>query len=88
MKYLLPLTFVISISNLFLFIDVDHKIGGDAINGKVDNDRYFIANHRHNTEVSAILLTYSEIHSLSLFITFPLGFLAGAGAYPFYGLRD
>jgi hypothetical protein len=49
-------------------------LGGDAINGKTEGGRYFLANHGKLTEVSGSVWRYSRAHAVSVMITFPLGF--------------
>ena len=78
MRYLLPLAFVFNIINFLVFVGVAKKLGGDAINGKIEGGRYFLASHGHFTEVSANVFAYSRVHATSLVVTVPMGLLAGA----------
>lgn len=78
MKYRLPLAFAQAPINLLAFVAVTHQLGGDAINGRVVNGHYFLGSHGRLTEVSASVFAYSQWHAMSLFLTFPLGLLAGA----------
>jgi hypothetical protein len=59
--------------NLF-FVTI--YLGGDAVNGKTENGRYYVASHGRYKEVSKDWWTYNRIHTASLFITHPLGMLA------------
>ncbi len=66
----------IGVVNFLLFLLISVFIGGDAINGKVDNGHYYLANHGRLTEVSVLLFGYSQLHFCSLFVTLPLLALA------------
>ena len=78
MKYLLPAVFVFNLVNFLAFLGVAKKIGGDAINGKIEHGHYYLASHGHLTEVSAHLFAYSRVHATSLLVTFPMALVAGA----------
>ena len=56
-------------------------LGGDAVNGKMENGHYYLANHGRLTEVSRGVFTYSRIHSYSVFISIPIGIVASATGY-------
>jgi hypothetical protein len=47
-------------------------LGGDAVNGKIDQGHYFLASHGHFTEVSKAIYTYSKIHCLTAVAGIPL----------------
>jgi len=66
----------IGVVNFLLFALISAFIGGDAINGKIENGHYYLANHGRLTEVSAFIFGYSQLHIYSLFVTFPLLALA------------
>jgi len=40
-------------------------LGGAAVNGKVENGRYFLRSHAHLQEVSSSVFLYSGIHCVS-----------------------
>ena len=67
----------IAIINFLLFFVIALLIGGDAVNGKAEGGHYYLANHGLLTEVSYLVFMYSKLHVYSLFITHPLGMLAG-----------
>ena len=67
---------VACMANFAVFFIVALAIGGDAFNGKAEGGRYFLANHGKLTEVSRAVYDYSRYHTMSLFITHPLAFLA------------
>jgi hypothetical protein len=54
-------------------------LGGDALNGKVEGDRYFLRSGSEYTEVSEGVYRYSRVHAISLFVIFPLGIFGGGG---------
>jgi len=67
---------VFCLANFVVFVVVALIIGGDALNGKAEGGKFFLANHGKLTEVSRETFVYSRYHSLSLFITHPIFFLA------------
>ena len=69
--------FIVAIVNFAVFVLVAMRIGGDALNGKVENGHYLLNSHGTYTEVSHRLFLYSQIHASSLFVTHPLGLLVG-----------
>jgi hypothetical protein len=64
------------LANFIVFFVVAVVLGGDAINGKTDGGRYFLANHGRLTQVSRGIFEYSRYHAISLFITHPMALLA------------
>ncbi len=56
-------------------------LGGDAVNGKTENGRYYVANHGKLTEVSAAAFNYSRVHCYSVWTTHPLSMFC---AYQLY----
>jgi len=73
MNRFLKYFFVAWAINLVLFFILTAYLGGDAINGKIIDGRYFLASHGRLTEVSHRVFVYSEVHSV-IFIV--LGVLA------------
>jgi hypothetical protein len=78
LAYIGTAVFFIAIINFALFLAIAQKIGGDAINGKVQNGRYYVSEHGKLTEVSHGVWIYSQAHAISVFITHPIGLLGGA----------
>ena len=74
---LYAIIFAVAFINFFLFIIGTVILGGDALNGKVVGDHYYLANHGQLTEVNAFVFMYSKIHAISIFITHPLAGIAG-----------
>ena len=67
---------LLCLANFAAFFIAALILGGDAVSGKTEGGRFFLANHGRFTEVSRITFIYSRYHAVSLFITHPLGFLA------------
>jgi hypothetical protein len=65
--------------NFMVFFVVALCIGGDAINGKVENGRYYLSSHGRLTEVSPRVWQYSRFHTISVWITHPLAIFGGGG---------
>jgi len=63
--------------NFFAFWYGALILGGDAFNGKEDGGRFFIGEHGKYTEVTEGVYKYSRFHVLSLWVTHPLGMVAG-----------
>ena len=72
--------FWLAILNLCAFVAGVMILGGDALNGTTQDGHYFVMEHKLYTEVSHSAFIYSTIHTLSLFLTFPLGIIAGLRA--------
>ena len=68
--------FIAAIINFASFYIIAVLIGGDAVNGKVENGKYYIANHGKYTEVSKSVFIYSRLHTYSMWVTHPVGILA------------
>jgi hypothetical protein len=61
--------------NFLIFALVSAAIGGDAVAGRAVDGHYYLSSHGHDTEVSESLYRYSYAHTMSTWITHPLGFL-------------
>jgi len=70
--------FFIAVINFAIYEAVSLKIGGDAINGKVENGHYYVCSHGQYTEVSHEIWNYSNAHAISVLITHPIGLLGCA----------
>ncbi len=83
--------FVAAWANAMVFGLVAKRVGGEAFHGKIENGRYYLAldyldkhhtgDFGHFTEVSAAVFHYSQVHSYSVLVTFPLGLLAGFAGF-------
>ena len=63
--------------NIAAFIIVATFLGGDAINGHVQDGHYLLRAHGKDTEVSRAVFNYSRIHAYTFFGSVALLLLAG-----------
>jgi len=77
MQKILRVIALVAMVNFFAFWYGALIIGGDAINGKEDGGKFFVGDHGKYTEVTEGVYRYSRFHALSLFVTHPLGMVAG-----------
>jgi hypothetical protein len=61
--------------NFVAFVAIALYLGGDAINGRVVNDHYYLANHGVYTEVNHTVFLYSKIHAPIFMVTHLLLFV-------------
>ena len=66
----------VAVNNFLMFWIGAVLLGGDALNGKVENGHYFLGSHGRFTEVSFDVFTYSQWHTRSVFVTHSLFFAA------------
>jgi hypothetical protein len=66
---------IVAIVNVAGFWLIAFVSGGDAVNGKEEGGRYFLANSGRYTEVSKVIFEYSRIHAMSVWITTPITML-------------
>jgi hypothetical protein len=78
MKLFRRILLIATILNFVVFCTVALMIGGDALNGKVENERYFVADKNHYREVSPAVFQYSRLHAVSVLITIPVVVIAYA----------
>jgi len=69
--------FYMAIINFTVFFIMAVSLGGDAVNGTINNGRYYLMSHGRYTEVTKAVFDYSKWHVHSLMVTHPLGLLAG-----------
>lgn len=56
--------------NFVVFLTLASTLGGDAWNGKIENERYFLGSHGKYTEVTHQIYVYSQIHVIgTIFIS-------------------
>jgi hypothetical protein len=72
---------IVAIGNFVGFAIMSHVLGGDALNGRIEDGRYFLNQNGRLTEVSQAVFEYSRWHARSLFVTHPLAIVAGIVAY-------
>lgn len=65
-----------AIVNFVSFFVIALCIGGDALNGGVENRTYYLRNHRLVTEVDPSVYWYSYIHGVSVIVTHASVFVA------------
>lgn len=70
------LLFTLAIVNFILFFIISLIIGGTAISGFVSDGHYYVKDHGKITETSSFVWYFSKIHSISVFITHPVGIIA------------
>lgn len=58
----------LTLVNFFSFLAGYVYFGGDALNGKIEDGRFYLADHGKLTEVSEGIYRYSELHGLSVFL--------------------
>jgi hypothetical protein len=63
-------------TNFATFWIVAVLLGGDAVNGKIENGHYFLSSHGHLQEVSKSVFLYSKIHCLSAMAGIPILMIA------------
>jgi hypothetical protein len=80
LKLICKTIFFLGLANFAVFVAVALRLGGDAVNGKVEDGRYFVSSHGKDTEVSRETYLYSRTHARSVWITHPLALLAAFAA--------
>jgi len=74
---------LLTIVNFIAFLAVAVHLGGEAMGGKVEGDRYYLCRVRTRgtpmmyTEVTRAEFRYSQVHQASVLLTWPL-MMAGA----------
>lgn len=65
-------------TNFLAFVAITFYLGGDALNGYVQNGHYFLGLHSNGpfTEVSRTVFNYSRWHALSVIVS--IGFIMAA----------
>lgn len=61
---------MIAIPSFFIFLVYSLAIGGDALNGYVEGDKYFVSSHGTNTEVSEFIFNVSWYLGFTMMSTF------------------
>ena len=72
--------FWLAIVNFVVFVAIAVPLGGDALNGTSRDGHYYLMQHGIYTEVSRPIFIYSTIHTLSLFVTPPVGIIVALRA--------
>jgi hypothetical protein len=61
----------IGIFNFFLFAAVSIVIGGDALNGGLENGQYYLGGGGHHTPVPYLVFLFSQVHAYSVLVSWP-----------------
>ena len=61
----------IGILNFFLFAAVSIVIGGDALNGGLENGQYYLGGGGHHTPVPYLVFLFSQVHAYSVLVSWP-----------------
>jgi hypothetical protein len=69
---------VIATINFMAFWILGVYLGGDAISGYSRDGQYFLCSHGVYTEVSQTVWRYSYLHTVSVWVTYPLIFISAA----------
>jgi hypothetical protein len=69
--------FVVTVLNFGVWGVVNSAIHGDAINGKIEHGKYYVAMKGRYTEVSRGVYLYSFVHTCSNFVLFSATILSG-----------
>jgi purine-cytosine permease-like protein len=68
---------VLAFVNFIGFFVIGLISGGDAFNGKVEEERYYLGNHGHYTQVNWAVYAYSYVHAISVMATHLVAIVAG-----------
>ncbi len=69
--------FVVTVLNFGVWGIANSVIHGDAINGKIEHGKYYVAMKGRYTEVSPGVYLYSFVHTCTNFVLFPATILWG-----------
>jgi hypothetical protein len=75
------IVFIVAIVNFVAFLIGAAVLRGDAVNGKMEAGRYYVADHGKLTEVSKVAFTYSRFHCYTLWVTHPMAIICALGCY-------
>jgi len=68
--------FVVTVLNFGVWGVLNSVIRGDAINGKIEHGKYYVAMKSRYTEVSRGVYLYSYVHTCTNFVLFPVTILS------------
>jgi hypothetical protein len=69
--------FAVAVVNFAAFAVLSLAWGGDALNGKVADGRFYLGHKGHSVEVSEATWRVSRAHAISVLVTHPLAILGG-----------
>lgn len=67
----------LGILNFMLFVFISMIIGGDALNGRIENGHYYLGGGGRQTTVPYIVFLYSNIHAYTVIFSWPILMIAG-----------
>jgi hypothetical protein len=70
--------FCAGLLNFALFVAGSLWLGGDAVNGKIEQSQFYVGGKGEYTAVSQGIWVLSYVHVVSVWVTFPVGMIAGA----------
>jgi hypothetical protein len=86
-RWILSAAVTVAVLNLWAFVAVAFVLGGEALNGRVDDGRYYLSNvsdGKLTVEVSQAVWAYSYVHGVSvigshaaMFLAIPVLWLTG-----------
>jgi hypothetical protein len=68
---------IFALAYFFLFVVFSIIIGGDALNGFIEQGHYYVTSHGKNTEVSKFIWYLSRIQAIAVFVIMPIGMISG-----------
>lgn len=71
----LRLILIIAFINFISFWIISVAKGGEALNGKMEDGKFFVASHGRYTEVSRVFFEFNRIQSISVWVTHSCAFL-------------
>lgn len=74
---IINIVIVIGILDFILLFLSSIIIGGDAVNGYIQDNTFYVGSHGEYTKVSKLIWYISYYHVISVFITFPFMMVAG-----------
>jgi hypothetical protein len=72
---------LIGIINFVSYVIIAMSLGGNAVSGKAEGNKFYLREHGRYTEVSRLVYDYSRYHTYSVWITQPLAMF---GVYLLY----
>lgn len=77
LKMIADLLIIVAMANFVLFTAGAARLGGDALNGKVENGSYYVMTKGKYTQIPRAVWIYSRIHAIALIVNF----VAAIGTY-------
>lgn len=71
---------IIGAANFAVFVGVAMYLGGDALNGKVEDGHYYLTERGRYTEVSESVFEYSRVHAYTTLVSWPVVLISAYAA--------